>query len=147
MRSFGIDIAGAARPQGSKKSYVINGRAVLVESNRDLKKFRAVVSAVIQSEAYAEKWARVDRPHGARVIATFYFEPPKSWSQKKRAAALAGEIQHTVKPDIDKITRYLLDAITDAGNVWEDDSQAYHVDAEKAYGSYGHIRFTVIADV
>jgi len=147
MRAFGIDIAGAARPQGSKSAYVINNRAVLVESNKDLKKARAGVSAVIYGEAYREKWAPIERPHGARVLVVFYFEPPKSWSKKKRELAIAGEIPHTVKPDTDKLTRYLLDAITDAGNVWEDDSQVYSIDAEKAYDTNAHIRFTVVADV
>lgn len=147
MRTLKVDIAGAARPQGSKSAFVINGRAVLVESNKDLKKARAAVSATIQQEAYFEKWAKVERPHGVRVVATFYFEPPKSWSNKKRALALAGEVDHTVKPDTDKLTRYLLDAITDAGNVWEDDSQAYLVYAEKKYGDAAHIRFSVAAHV
>jgi len=147
MRTLRVDIAGAARPQGSKSAFVINGRAVLVESNKDLKKVRAGVSATIQQEAYFEKWAKVERPHGVRVVATFYFEPPKSWSNKKRLLALTGEIRHTVKPDTDKLERYLLDAITDAGNVWEDDSQAYKIEGEKAYSETPHIRFTVIADV
>lgn len=147
MRTLEIVAEGAARPQGSKKAFVINGRAVLVESNKDLKKIRGELSAFIRQQAYLDKWARVDRPHGVRIIATFYFEPPKSWSAKKRALAIAGEIEHTVKPDTDKLSRYLLDAVTDAENVWEDDSQVYSIEAEKTYGEYSHIRFTVIAHV
>ena len=142
-----MTVAGAARPQGSKSAFVINGRAVLVESNKDLKKARNGVSNTIQDEAYFEKWARVERPHAARLVATFSFEPPKSWSKKKRADALAGLIPHTVKPDTDKLARYLLDAITDAGNVWEDDSQVPLIVAEKVYGPASFIRFTVTADV
>lgn len=147
MRTLTVAVAGAARPQGSKSAFVINGRAVLVESNKDLKKTRAGVSAAIQNEAYFDKWARVDRPHRVSVNATFYFEPPKSWSNKKREAALAGEVSHTVKPDLDKLTRYLLDAVTDAGNVWEDDSQVYLIIAEKAYSASAYITFTVATDV
>lgn len=38
-----------------------------------------------------------------------YFEPPKSWSQKKRAAAI-GKF-HRAKPDRDNIDKAVLDAL------------------------------------
>lgn len=147
MRSLTVVVGGAARPQGSKSAYVIRGRAVLVESNKDLKKARAQVSAIIQEQAYLQKWPRINRPDDARVVVMFYFTPPKSWSKKKIAAALEGQVQHTVKPDVDKLTRYLLDAVTDAGNVWEDDSQVNSITAEKAYAETAHIQFKVVANV
>ena len=147
MRTLTMTVAGAARPQGSKSAFVINGRAILVESNKDLKKARAGVSNTIQQEAYFEKWARVERPHEARLTVCFSFEPPKSWSKKKRDEAMAGLIPHTVKPDTDKLIRYLLDAITDAGNVWEDDSQVTLIYAQKVYGPASYIKFAVDADV
>ena len=147
MRSLKVSIGGAARPQGSKSAYVIRGRAVLVESNKDLKKMRAQVSAIIQQQAYLDKWLRVDRPNGVTVIVSFFFTPPKCWSNKKTEAALAGSLGHTVKPDIDKTMRYLLDAITDAGNVWEDDSQVNTIIAEKAYAENAYIQLEVKANV
>jgi Holliday junction resolvase RusA-like endonuclease len=39
----------------------------------------------------------------------------------------------TTKPDVDKLTRTCLDAITQAGNVWADDSQVIILTAAKYY--------------
>jgi Holliday junction resolvase RusA-like endonuclease len=60
-----------------------------------------------------------------------WFEVPKSTSQKKRAAMLAGEIKPTKKPDIDNI----LKCICDAGNgvFYGDDTQIINVSAKKRY--------------
>lgn len=55
---------------------------------------------------------------------------PKSWSQKKREAALRGEIAPG-KPDIDNLIK-TLDALN--GIVWEDDAQIAHIYARKVYG-------------
>jgi len=147
MATISFYIPGKARPQGSKSAFVIRGRAVLVESNKDLKKARAEVSALIQAEAYAEKWQRIDRPAAARVTAFMNFAPPASWSAKKRAAAIAGNIRHTTKPDTDKLLRYLLDAITDAGNVWEDDSQVDFIVVSKGYAAEPHTMLIVSDNV
>jgi len=46
---------------------------------------------------------------------------PASWSQKKRQAALAGDIHHTGKPDFDNIAKIAGDALNKI--VWRDDSQ------------------------
>lgn len=147
MATLSVLIDGKARPQGSKSAFVIRGRAVLVESNKDLKKARLEVSAAINAEAYNDKWERLERPKAASVTVFFYFEPPASWSAKKRAAAIAGEIKHTSKPDVDKLTRYVLDAVSDAGNVWEDDSQVDFIVARKAYAERSFITLLVSTDV
>ena len=42
-------------------------------------------------------------------------------------------IRHTKKPDIDKLSRAVLDALT--GVIWKDDSQVYIKTAEKTYSS------------
>ena len=60
-------------------------------------KCRAVVGAVPPAEEVNE----------LRIIA--YFEPPKSWSKKKRCAAI-GE-RHRVKPDFDNIAKAVADAL------------------------------------
>jgi Holliday junction resolvase RusA-like endonuclease len=46
---------------------------------------------------------------------------PPSWSKKKRAAALAGEIKPTGKPDLDNVVKLLGDALNKIA--WDDDSQ------------------------
>lgn len=48
------------------------------------------------------------------------FPVPASWSKKKQAAALAGQIRPTTKPDADNLMK-VLDALNQV--VWRDDSQ------------------------
>jgi Holliday junction resolvase RusA-like endonuclease len=56
---------------------------------------------------------------------------PASWPKKKQAAALAGEIRPTGKPDWDNFGKTV-----DAGNLvlWVDDGQVVKGTVEKTYG-------------
>ncbi len=56
---------------------------------------------------------------------------PESWSKKKRALALAGEIKPIGRPDLDNYIK-ILDALN--GIVWKDDSQIVEISAFKYYG-------------
>ena len=56
----------------------------------------------------------------------------ESWSNKKRAAALAGEIKPTGKPDLDNCAKLLCDALN--GVIWKDDSQIVAMTLIKRYG-------------
>ena len=53
---------------------------------------------------------------------TAYFAVPKSWPAWKRDAALAGDILHTKKPDIDNLQKHIKDCMTKTG-YWNDDCQ------------------------
>lgn len=56
---------------------------------------------------------------------------PASWPKKKQAAARAGELRPTGKPDLDNFMK-----VIDAANlvVWVDDSQIVDAVLRKAYG-------------
>ena len=56
----------------------------------------------------------------------------ESWSNKKRAAALAGHIFPTGKPDIDNVFKLLADALN--GILWKDDAQVVSLSIAKLYG-------------
>lgn len=56
---------------------------------------------------------------------TFGIPMPKSWSEKKKNA-MAGQ-PHTQKPDVDNITKAVLDA------VFEDDSHVWNVHSVKLW--------------
>jgi len=62
---------------------------------------------------------------------TFYIEMPKSWSAKAKAA-MNGQ-PHTVKPDVDNLTKSLLDAL------FENDSHVYSLWIEKRWSETPHI--------
>lgn len=57
---------------------------------------------------------------------------PASWSAKKRAQALAGQIQPAKKPDCDNVIKAVADGIN--GVVWRDDVQAVQGGWSKRYG-------------
>ena len=57
--------------------------------------------------------------------------PPQSWSKKKRAAALAGEVFPTGKPDLDNCLKLVADALN--GIVWQDDKQIVSMAGTKRY--------------
>ena len=128
-----ISIPLAAKPQGSKKAYVIRGKAVLVEASKDLKVLRAEFSRQITAQAYADKWVRIDRPNPAFVSITFTFVRPGSVKREHM----------TVVPDVDKLSRFILDAITQADNIWEDDSQVVALHVFKTYGEEAKTEITI----
>jgi Holliday junction resolvase RusA-like endonuclease len=65
------------------------------------------------------------------------FKVPASWSKKKRAAALAGEIYPCVKPDIDNVAKAICDSLN--AIVWVDDVQVVELTARKRYGEHPHV--------
>lgn len=56
----------------------------------------------------------------------------ESWSKKKQAAALAGTIMPTGKPDLDNCFKLLADALN--GVMWKDDAQIVSLSVQKRYG-------------
>lgn len=68
---------------------------------------------------------------------------PASWSQKKQAAALAGRIHQTTRPDIDNVEKAIFDACNNV--VWKDDVQVVRVTKAKRYGSTPGVSVTVVA--
>lgn len=120
-----IEYPYAAKPQGSKNGFIRGGRVVMVEASKDLKVARQALSEYIAVEAYKDKWVVATKEIPVTVSLTFVFTRPKSALKR---------MFHTVKPDVDKLVRYSLDAISNADNVWTDDSQVVEVIAKKVYG-------------
>lgn len=58
---------------------------------------------------------------------------PASWSKKKQAAALAGQVMPTKKPDADNVVKAVFDGMN--GVVWRDDVQAVDLFVRKRYGA------------
>jgi Holliday junction resolvase RusA-like endonuclease len=58
---------------------------------------------------------------------------PRSWSKKKAAAALLGEVYPTTKPDTDNVVKAVFDGMN--GVVWRDDVQAVDLAVRKRYGA------------
>ncbi|OVE45679.1 RusA family crossover junction endodeoxyribonuclease [Chromobacterium violaceum] len=58
---------------------------------------------------------------------------PTSWSKRKQAAALAGQVFPTKKPDADNVVKAIFDGMN--GVVWVDDVQACDIAVMKRYGA------------
>lgn len=120
--NLNVTVHGSPAPQGSKRHV---GRGIMVESSRRVKPWREAVKEAIL-RALGEEGPPVGGPVGARVI--FTFSRPKSAPKRRRLWPTT-----RTSGDVDKLLRATFDAITDAGVVWQDDSQVVHVTAEKVY--------------
>lgn len=108
-------VPGRPAPQGSKR-YVGNG--VSIESSKHVKPWRADIRAAMLD-------AHTGDPMTGPVTVLIEFVMPRPAATPKRATPPAIK-----RPDIDKLTRAVLDAIGSAG-VWFDDSQVTHLVASK----------------
>ena len=126
--SFSFTVFGSEpRPQGSKK-YVGTRRTaagnnipMIVEASPGLPVWRKAVSdAVVQAMHDSGDLSKFDGP--VKVEAVFYLTRKPT---VKRALP-------TVPPDIDKVTRSLLDSCKP---VWGDDSQVVRLEVSKVYAT------------
>jgi crossover junction endodeoxyribonuclease RusA len=115
MKELSFRVNGLPAPQGSKR-HVGNGR--MIEASKKVGPWRAAVFEAVASldfEPFANECS---------IEIVFYLEKPKTVKR----------ILPTVPPDLDKLIRGLLDALTLA-HVWLDDALAVDITAVKIYAS------------
>jgi Holliday junction resolvase RusA-like endonuclease len=122
-------------PQGSSKAFIIAGRAHITSANTKLKPFR---SEVTRCAIVAAKEANIAIPMAekhvpVRVSFDCFFNRSESIPKKR--------LYPSVKPDIDKICRSVLDSLT--GVAFYDDGQVVEIEANKHYGSPERVEVTV----
>jgi crossover junction endodeoxyribonuclease RusA len=78
--------------------------------------------------------------HPIRLMCEFQLPYPTSSIRKYQM----GWLPHTKKPDVDKLMRALLDALT--GIVWKDDSQVCYATVNKVYAWSGSPGAEIIID-
>ena len=120
-KHIAFTVLGSPATKGSTVSFIgDNGKIVTRTDSTGL-------SSWTQAVGWAARAARVrvvPRPGAVRVSVRFESVKPPSAS---------GRVHPTVKPDIDKTLRALLDALT--GVAYEDDSQVVEVAASKVYAA------------
>ena len=137
MSTLTIRVNGQPAPQGSKRGFVVKGRVVMAESSVKVKPWRQDVAAAATDAAAEAGWVAPAGP--IEVITTFYLPRPR---YHYRTGKRAGELKPTApvlvdkKPDLDKLVRATLDALTTAG-VIRDDSQISFLSASKVYANDG----------
>lgn len=109
MTILDLFVPGHPAPQGSKRHV---GGGVMIESSKKVKPWRSDIRSALLADD-GSPLARFD--NAVRVQLKFIM--PRPVSTPKRFTPPA-----TKKPDLDKLTRAVFDAIGSAG-VWRDDSQ------------------------
>lgn len=113
-----VFVPGIPEPQGSKQAFIRGNRAVLVEANKKLPAWRKQVTEKLEAAN-----ASCEPLSGAVDVQIVFFLPrPKTVKR----------LFPSVKPDIDKLVRAILDCGTRAG-IYNDDSQVVEVVAHKFY--------------
>ena len=125
-----IDVLGTPAPKGSSRAMLIGGRARVIASSSgaNAKKQAAWVKAV-QAAAKCEV---ITGP--VWVSVTFRLARPKH-HYGKRGLRESAPLHPTVYPDIDKLARTTLDALT--GLAFEDDSRIVSLYVGKQYAVPG----------
>lgn len=121
MNPVTITVYGIPGPQGSKRHI---GHGVMVESSDKVKPWREAVKWAVR-EAGSPKFAG---PVGVLVV--FSLTKPKS--APKRRVTLPDR-----KPDVDKLLRSTLDALTEM-QVFEDDARVVDLRGIKEYAGDGY---------
>lgn len=85
----------------------------------------AAWSQTVAWAARAERVKCIHRPLGVSLALTFMFQRPKTAPEREA---------HTVKPDVDKLIRAILDSLSN-GIGYDDDSQVVSIHAAKQYGA------------
>ncbi|MCR4340351.1 MAG: RusA family crossover junction endodeoxyribonuclease [Gemmatimonadaceae bacterium] len=113
-------VAGTPTPQGSLRAFMVGSRPIVTSTNRQrLGDWRTAIA----TEARARFSALLVGP--VEVQAVFYL--PRPASRRKRD-------QHPDrKPDLDKLARAVLDALTSVA--FKDDAQVTRLDCEKRYAA------------
>lgn len=111
--------AGIPVPQGSMRAFVQAGRPVLTSTAKGLGLWRETIRGAAQPFAGLIEG-------GIAVELTFYLPRPKSLPRSRI-------VQHAKRPDLDKLIRAALDALT--GVLWHDDAQVCCIWAAKLYAA------------
>jgi crossover junction endodeoxyribonuclease RusA len=121
-------IFGSPVPQGSARAFTHGSRVVVTSDNKNLKKWCTFCALVLRKDIAAHE--QYEGP--VAVELQFYFDRPKSHLNGSGSLRKGYSAHHTVKPDLDKLVRAILDAGTDA-KVWHDDAQVVRLTASKRY--------------
>jgi Holliday junction resolvase RusA-like endonuclease len=119
-------IPGAPVAKGRAKLSTVNGHARAYTPTKT-RNYESLVA--LAAEQAMRGRAPFDGPLALQV--TILLGVPESWSKKKRAACLAYEVLPTKKPDIDNVTKSVLDGMNAVAFV--DDSRIVDLVVKKRY--------------
>jgi Holliday junction resolvase RusA-like endonuclease len=122
-----VAVYGLPQQQGSKQGFIINGKVVLVETNKKLKPWRELISA-------AAREVMQDRePCEGPVKVEILFRFPRLKAHLRADGEVREEAPFfkSSTPDLDKLVRAACDACS--GIIYKDDRQVSYLSAKKIY--------------
>lgn len=120
-----IFVPGTPAPQGSARAFVRGGRPIITHANEKTMPWRADIAAHMRSTI----GPNIEFPEDAVKVALLFVMPRRA-AEPKRVTP-----NHTRKPDIDKLIRSTLDALT--GISFTDDAQVTFIGAHKRTAKIG----------
>jgi len=130
--TLAFTVYGVAMTKGNHRAVTPKGMKfpVITESNRNVASWQQLV-AEGASRAIAERpeAERVLLTAGVRLTIAYYLPRPKKFS--KRGVF----VHHVTKPDLDRLERAILDALTAVA--YEDDKQVTEIISGKYYAAVG----------
>jgi crossover junction endodeoxyribonuclease RusA len=123
--NFSFTVFGVPIPQGSSRAFIPRGwnRAIITAANSKTKPWRQEVAGACIARLNGGLPAASDIPVSIKIA--FFFDRPKSAKKSVQ--------QKVTKPDLDKLARSILDALT--GIAFADDSQVTDLHVTKGFGS------------
>jgi crossover junction endodeoxyribonuclease RusA len=120
-------VIGTPVPQGSMKAFMRPGakHPIVTSDNTKLRPWRDSIACAAIADQH--KRGITELYEGAVAVTLAFVLPAPKRVLKSRLLQ-----HHTTRPDIDKLIRACLDALT-AARVWHDDSQVVFVSATKVY--------------
>ncbi len=133
-------VAGAAIPQGSLRAHMAGGRPVLHYTNQQpLSLWRDAVAQAAREAGYTSP---SPGPYGVSIDIRVV-RPLGHLSSKGTVLPRFTDAWPDRRPDIDKLARSILDALT--GLVWRDDGQVVILDVAKRYADTASTTITITA--
>ena len=129
-----IEVHGVPVPQGSMRAFARNGHAWATSDNPRTRPWKAAVTAEAARVVASMGWptpAYGRDPVGVSIV--FRLPRPKGHHGTRGQLLPSAPKYPAVLPDIDKLARAILDALT--GVVWRDDAQVVALDVYKRYAT------------
>jgi len=128
-------VNGVPQPAGSKRGFVNpkTGRVMITDAAKNSRPWKAMVTTAARDAMDGQEVYTGP----LRLFVEFYFTHPKAhYGTGRNAEKLKPSAPEwpAVKPDIDKLSRAIMDACT--GVVWRDDAQVVQKVVEKRYGAW-----------
>lgn len=143
-----VQLMGAPRGKGRPRTRVIGEFATIFTDAKTRKYENDLKAAGIAAMAGR---APLDEP--VSVVVYAHMPVPDSWSAKKRASALAGDLMPTTAPDIDNLVK-MIDGLNyepprfkgdreKRPIIWRNDAQIVSMQAIKTYSAHPRLEITV----